>query len=74
MATPCKQRPDHFFLWKLLIEIKKLIIQELNIFIFDIKTFYQVYADEDSTRDIIITLIKANAWDVGVLSPLFLFD
>ena len=53
---------------------KKLIIQELNIFIFDIKTFYQVYADEDSTRDIIITLIKANAWDVGVLSPLFLFD
>ena len=62
------------FLWKLLIEIKKLIIQELNIFIFDIKTFYQVYADEDSTRDIIITLIKANAWDVGVLSPLFLFD
>ena len=41
-------------------EMKKThIIQELDVFIFDIKTFYQDYADEDSTADDIITLIKA---------------
>ena len=67
-ATPRKQRSDHFFMeTSFSTEMKKThIIQELDVFILDIKTFYQDYADEDSTTDDIITLIKA--WDVGIIS------